>query len=349
MFPIPNFHQIHNVIVQEIRNRTGLSIPADSDASIRADGTASVVEGLYQHQNYIQRQLFAQTADEPYLYIHAEEFGVPRAPSGRASGSVEAISNVELTLAVGQKITDGKGYFYTVTTAVLVRANQATVVAIEADEQGASWNFDGTEMLWVSPPAGLKGTARVVSIGGGTDVEDLEVWRERILTRKRLGFSRDRAADLEVDMLEVPGVKHVYVYPKRRGLGSLDVAITAIGNPPTLPSEQLIAAAQVVLDRTAGFWADCRAYKPDIQLVDVIAVISGSNVALEEVRQMIRDYFSELGPADSYQEAVLNARIMNVLNVSDVTLNPSINIIPNVTWMHTPWLRLGNLDVSVST
>ena len=72
MFPILNFYQVHQIIVQEIRNRKGLSITADSDASIRADGTASVVEGLYQHQNYIQRQLFAQTADEAYLYIHAE-------------------------------------------------------------------------------------------------------------------------------------------------------------------------------------------------------------------------------------------------------------------------------------
>lgn len=349
MFSIPNFHQLQQTIVQEIRNRTGLSIPNESDASIRANGTASVVEGLYQHQNYIQRQIFAQTADEPYLYIHAEEVDTPRSPSGRASGSVEAFSNIEVTLEDGHKITDGKGHFYSVTTAVLIPPNQETIVTVEADQEGASWNFNGKDMIWVSPPAGLRGTARVITMSGGSDVEELETWRARIIAAKQQGQSRDRAGDIERDIKEVPGVKHVYVYPKRRGLGSMDVAITAVGNPPTLPSEQLIAAAQIVLDRTAGFWADCRAYKPDIQLVDVIAVISGSNVDLEEVRQMIRNYFSELGPADSYQEAVLNARIMNVLNVSDVTLNPSINIIPNVTWMHTPWLRLGNLDVSVST
>lgn len=345
MFPILNFYQVHQIIVQEIRNRKGLSITADSDASIRADGTASVVEGLYQHQNYIQRQLFAQTADEAYLYIHAEEVDVPRAPSGRASGSVKAISNVEVTLSENQKITDGKGHFYTVTHSVLLGANQETVVSVEADQMGAAWNFSGDQMVWVSPPAGLRGTADVVSIGGGTDVEDVELWRERILTRKRLGSHRDRPLDLETDLKEVSGVKHVYVYPKRRGLGSMDVAITAAGNPPALPSPALISAAQLVLDATAGFWADCRVYKPDVELINVTATVTGNNIDLEEVRQVVRDYFAELGPADAYQEAVLNVRIMNILNVSDVTLNPAINIIPSVTWMHTPWLRLGNLDV----
>lgn len=345
MFPIPNYHQIHQVIVQEIRNSTGLSVTRDSDASIRADGTAAVVEGLYQHQNYIQRQLFAHTADEPYLYIHAEEVDVMRAPSGRASGTVEAISNTELSLDIGQKITDGKGHFYHVTTAILVPANQSIEVSVEADQMGASWNFNGAEMWWVSPPAGLKGTARVIAIGGGTDEEDLEVWRERILTRKRLGTHRDRASDLETDLKEVPGVKHVYIYPKRRGLGSMDVTITATGNPPTLPSFELMAAAQAVLDRTAGFWADCRVYSPTIQNVNVSAIVTGSGVDLEVVRQVIRDYFADLGPAQQYQEAVLNARIMNVANVSDVTLSPSENIVPDVTWMHTYWLRLNNLDV----
>lgn len=345
MFPILNFYQVHQIIVQEIRNRKGLSITADSDASIRADGTASVVEGLYQHQNYIQRQLFAQTADEAYLYIHAEEVDVPRAPSGRASGSVKAISNVEVTLSENQKITDGKGHFYTVTHAVLLGANQETVVSVEADQMGAAWNFSGEQMVWVSPPAGLRGTADVVSIGGGTDVEDVELWRERILTRKRLGSHRDRPLDIETDLKEVPGVKHVYVYPKRRGLGSMDVAITAAGNPPALPSPALISAAQLVLDTTAGFWADCRIYSPTLQLVDVTATVTGAGVDLEEVRSIIREYFAELGSAQTYQESVLNARIMNVLGVSDVVLTPSSNVIPVVNWMHTYWLRLGNLDV----
>lgn len=78
----------------------------------------------------------------------------------------------------------------------------------------------------------------------------------RMLEAKQLGQARDREADLERAMKSIAGVGKVYIYKKRRGLGSMDVAITAVGNPPTLPTQALIVAAQVVLDDEAGFWAD---------------------------------------------------------------------------------------------
>ncbi len=51
-YSIQTFTQLYNLIVQEIRNSTGLTITSDSDAGIRATGTASIVEGLYHHQAY---------------------------------------------------------------------------------------------------------------------------------------------------------------------------------------------------------------------------------------------------------------------------------------------------------
>ena len=347
MYPIPTFSKLHQVIVQEIRNQTGLTISPDSDASIRADGTAAVVEGLYRHQAYIQRQLFIQTADEPYLYIHAEELRIPRLDGTRAAGTVKAKSNSELTIEAGTKLTDGKGHFWSVIPTTIVKPNITTEISMSADQVGASWNFTGTALFWVSPAAGLSGTAEVVSIAGGSDQEELEAWRARLLERKQLGLSRDRSADLKAFMKDIAGVQDVYIYPKRRGLGSLDVAITAVGSPPILPSSELLETAQTVLDEYAGFWADCRVYAPTEQLVPVIAVISsGIGVDLNTVSDVIRNYFAEIGPTEIYQAAVLTARILAVAHVTDVQLSPSVNIVPEVNWMQTKWLRLGTLTVS---
>lgn len=345
-YPVKTFAQITNLIAQEIRNETGLNVPFDSDAAIRADGTASVVEGLYHHQAYIQKQLFISTADEPFLYIHADELGRPRLGGTQASGTVLATSNIALTITAGTKLTDGKSHYWSVVSDAEVLANTATSIDVVADRVGASWNFTGT-LLWVSPPAGLSGTATDVSIGGGTDEEELEDWRARLLEAKQLGLSRDRAEDLEAIIKTVANVKHVYVYPKRRGLGSLDVAITAVGNPPTLPSEALITLAQLVLDTYAGFWADCVVYSPTEQLVPVAAIISGS-ADLDSVRQVIRNYFAELEPVQSYQAAILTSRIVAIAGVTDVTLSPSSNIVPTVDPFYTKWLRLGTLTVSVA-
>lgn len=344
-FSIPNFMQQHNTIVQEIRNLTGLTVYFESDAAIRAAGEASVVDGLYSHQVYILRQLFIQTADEPYLYIHAEELGLPRLGGTYASGTVQAIANVEITIEAGTKITNGKGFYWSVTTSVTLKANISSVINVIADQVGASWNTNAESLLWVSPMAGLKGTVEVLSIGGGSDEEELEAWRARLLERKQLGASRDRKEDVNSALKEVSGIKHIYVYAKRRGLGSLDVAITAVGNPPTLPSKTLIDAAQEKLDEVAGFWADCRVYAPDEKLVDLSAVVSGGGVDLTEVEKTIRGYFTELEPAQTFQPAVIVSRIMALTNVTDVSLSIESNVVPIVNWMRTEWIRAGSITV----
>lgn len=348
MYPIPKFNQLHLAIVQEIRNKTGLSISSDSDAAIRADGEASIVEGLYHHQLYIKRQLFVRTADEPYLYIHAEELQVPRSGGTRASGSIKSISNIDLTIEAGSKITDGKGHYWSVVISTNLNANVETVISVSADQVGASWNFTGSTLLWVSPIAGLSGTAEVVSIAGGSDQEELEAWRARMLESKQLGQARDRESDLERAMKGVAGVGKIYVYKKRRGLGSMDVAITAVGSPPTLPAQAVIDTAQLVLDEESGFWADCRVYSPTQQLLDLSAVVKGTSVNYTDVETTIRTYIAELAPVEEYQANVLVSRIMALANVEDVTLTPNANIQPEVNWMHTYWLRAGTVAVSAA-
>lgn len=349
MYPIPAYSKLHLVIVQEIRNRTGLTVTSDSDASNRADGEASIVEGLYHHQAYIQRQLFVQTADEPYLYIHAEELKVPRLGGTRSAGTVKAKSNAEITIEAGTKLTDGKGHFWSVVSTIIIKPNITTEISVTADQVGASWNFNGASLIWVSPIAGLSGTAEVVSIAGGSDEEELETWRARMLESKQLGQARDRESDLKRVMKSVAGVGKTYVYKKRRGLGSMDVAITAVGSPPTLPAQALIDAAQLVLDEDAGFWADCRVYSPTQQLIDLSAAVKGTGVNYTDVESTIRNYMAELAPVEEYQANVLVSRIMALANVEDVTLTPNANIQPIVNWMHTYWLRAGTVAVSAAT
>lgn len=343
-FKIPTYAQIRNTIVQEIQSQTGITIYDDGDAAIRADGTASVVDGLYSHQTYIQKQLFIATADEPFLYIHATELGLPRLGGTYASGTILANSNAKLTIAAGSKITDGKSHYWLVISDSIIEANTPTLIDVIAEQKGTSWNASGL-LYWLNPKAGLNGAITDTSIGGGSDQEELETWRARLLERKQLGISRDRKADLIGDLKNIAGVEDVYVYAKRRGLGSLDVAITAVGNPPTLPSNTLIAEAQAVLDTYTGFWADSRVYSPTEQLVPVSAKITG-HADLNTVQQVIKDYFAEIPPVAPYQVAILSSRILSIAGVSDVTISPSANIIPTVDPFNTFWLRLGTLTVS---
>lgn len=342
-YPIKTFQQIRDMILQEVKNSIGITAPADSDAAIRADGEASVVEGLYHHQTYIQKQLFVETADEPFLYIHAEALGVPRLGGSKASGQVTASSNVALTIEAGSKLTDGKGHFWLVMMTTELSANIPKIIDVIAEQVGSAWNFSGS-LLWVSPSAGLSGIAEEVSINGGVDGEELEAWRSRMLERKRSGYFRDRSSDFETALKNFSYVKDTYIYKKRRGLGSVDIAFTVKGNPPMLPTTTQIAEVQATLDAISDHYFDSVAYMPDKEFIDISAVVSGA-IDLNTVKTTIEDYMSELKPVEDYSYSQLFARIFSLTGVSDLVLTPNHNIAPRLDVFHTGWLRLGSLKV----
>ncbi|MFW2176671.1 MULTISPECIES: baseplate J/gp47 family protein [unclassified Moraxella] len=347
MYPIPSFNQIRATILNEYLNQTGLAIPDDSDASIRADGTSAVVEGLYAHQSYIVRQLFVQTADEPYLYIHADQIGLPRLGGSIATGQIQAIATITgITIPVGSRLTDGKGYYWYTTNQAITTAGKAVTLQIQADKAGGSYNRDGS-LLWVTGIAGVMPTVTIDTLSGGSDGEDLERWRNRLWEKKKLGKTLSRYEDLRQAVLGVAGVANAFIYPRRRGVGSVDVAITATGaNGATLPSDSLLTQAQYALQNAAAFFEDVRAFKPTVIKLDVTAKVVGVNINNGEIYNIIERYLTGLAPAESYRESVLSALILGVTGVTDVVLTPNQNLDPTVSMEQVGWIRAGLIQVT---
>ncbi|TDH97619.1 hypothetical protein DWA16_20385, partial [Acinetobacter baumannii] len=94
---------------------------------------------------------------------------------------------------------------------------------------------------------GVAAQVEVIEISAGGDAEDVEAWRQRMMDKEALGLIRDREADLRRIVKDVPGVADVFIFPKLRGLGSLDVSITAAVNPPNSPSSAILALVQTAL------------------------------------------------------------------------------------------------------
>lgn len=346
-YPVKTFDQLRADIIQEIQNLTGLTLDDEDDAAIRADGEAAVVEGLYHHQSYIQKQLFVATADEPFLYIHAKRLECPRNGGSKASGRVRATSNIAVTIPAGTKVTDGKGHYWLTLYKETLIANKPKEIQVIAEFEGVSWNFDGEQLLWVSPLPGVAAQVDVIEISAGFDVEDVEAWRQRMMDKEALGLIRDREADLRRIVKDVPGVADVFIFPKRRGLGSLDVAITAAGNPPNSPSSALLALVQTALEEYSGFWGDVRAYAPTKEYLNITAVFTGS-VSETEVEKVIRDYVGLLKPGETYVASTLVSRIKDLQGLTDIQLSPAVNQTPTLSVFTTGWLRIGTLTVKLN-
>lgn len=348
MYQTPKYSDIKATIMQEYVNQTGILPQRDSDADVRASGTAAVAEGLYSHQEHTLKQLFVQTADEPYLYIHSEELGLPRLGGSTATGQVWASGTADgVILPIGSKLTDGFGHYWQTTANVTLSAKKEVSVPVQAGNNGAAFNATGT-LRWVSPVTGLQSIAQVDVISGGSDGESLERWRGRLWNKKKLGKSLSRSEDLRQAVLGVAGVANAYVYPLRRGAGSVDVAITAQGvNGATLPSDSLLAQSEQVLKDTAAFWEDVRTFKPTIVALDVTAKVTGVNINTGEISAIINDYLNAMIPAESYKAAMLYSLIMAVPGMIDVQLTPNVNVNPTVSMEQVGWIRPANVTVTL--
>ena len=68
----PSYADIRDTLLRDIKNQLpDADISIDSDYYVRASSVASCAEGIYQHQNWIVRQIFPDTADG---YLNTQQY-----------------------------------------------------------------------------------------------------------------------------------------------------------------------------------------------------------------------------------------------------------------------------------
>ncbi len=69
-YVIPKLSKIRDDLLRDIKNLLPQAdIGVDSDYYVRASSVASCVEGLYQHQSWIVKQIFPDTADTEFFRV----------------------------------------------------------------------------------------------------------------------------------------------------------------------------------------------------------------------------------------------------------------------------------------
>ncbi|WP_074013096.1 baseplate J/gp47 family protein [Candidatus Sodalis sp. SoCistrobi] len=148
--------------------------------------------------------------------------------------------------------------------------------------------------------------------------------------------------------VSLPGVTEAYVYPLRRGYGTVDVVIVTHND---LPAPETIKAVQSYIDEMRPVTAkDCLVLAPEVVKAGITARVSLSNLTLEAARQQITtalsDYFNRLAPGEVAVRTQLGALISEVVGVVDYQLlAPSANVVPVVNKQTVQWIRAGTITV----
>lgn len=351
MFIVPTLEEIRASILRDYQTYyPNADTSEDSDAYARASSLAACAEGIYAHQKWLIKQFFPDTADTEFLEKHAGLRGLRRRNATYAAGKGATISgNPDAVISVGLQIKTEDGRFYETTESAVISASGSAVVAVRSLATGAAQNIKtATKGSFMAAPVGVSTDVVLSDVVGATNAESDSSLLERLLNKIRRPAAGGNKYDYKDWALEVDGVEQAYVYPLRRGLGTVDIAITADNG---VPSDDTVRRAQEYIDQERPVTAkESKVVKPDVTKVNFNIQVKISGVALNDIKTAInnalRDYFNGLIPGDDLIVSQCEAVVNNLIGVVDrrfiaPTANQKADIVNKIEWF-----RLGEVTVT---
>ena len=351
MFIVPTLEEIRASILRDYQTYyPNADTSEDSDAYARASSLAACAEGIYAHQKWLIKQFFPDTADTEFLEKHAGLRGLRRRNATYAAGKGATISgNPDAVIAVGLQIKTEDGHFYETTESAVISSGGTAVVAVRSLATGAVQNIKtATKGSFMAAPVGVSTDVVLNDVVGATNAESDSSLLERLLNKIRRPAAGGNKYDYKDWALEVDGVEQAYVYPLRRGLGTVDIAIMADNG---VPSDDTVRRAQEYIDQERPVTAkESKVVKPDVTKVNFNIQVKISGVALNDIKTAInnalRDYFNGLIPGDDLIVSQCEAVVNNLIGVVDrrfiaPTANQKADVVNKIEWF-----RLGEVTVT---
>jgi uncharacterized phage protein gp47/JayE len=350
-FPVPAFENVRDGILRDILNQNDKAVTgADSDYRVRANATAAAVEGLYQHQAWIARQIFPDASDEDILERHAARKGITRKAANAATGTITFTGLEGAIVGVGTECRALDEQVYAVTEEGVIPSGGTITLQAQASAAGLAGNQGaGATLSLTAAPSGVDSAATIAAMSGGTGTESSDSLLSRLLSRLRQPPAGGNQADYERWALDVPGITQAWCYPTRRGTRTVDVAVLSNGEPP---SAELLAIVQAAIDDQRPVGGDFLALCPQQVPVDVTAsLVLNNTVTLEEVtvqaQALEAAYFATLAPGDTAYRSRIFSLLSDIDGVIDVTLtSPAANTITIVDATRVEIPALGALTLS---
>lgn len=235
--------EIYQEMLARFARETGAEASGSGDLAVRLYAVAAQIQSLYLQAEWTARQCFPQTADGTYLDYHAQMRGLERRSAVAAEGtlrfSVDTAGESDLAIPAGTVcLTAGLVRFETTQAAMLTAGQTYVDVPAQAVEPGAAGNVSAGTVLTMSvAPMGIARCSNPMPFAGGTDDEDDESLRARVLgSYKRLPNGAN-AAYYKQEALSFDQVAAVQVLACSRGTGTVDLVVAT---EQGIPSQALL-------------------------------------------------------------------------------------------------------------
>lgn len=352
-FKPPSYEGIRDSILRDIRSLLpDADIGTDSDNFIRSAAVSAAIEGLYQYQAWLYRQIFPDTADEAELLHHAGNRNI------RQRSAVAATGLVLISGAVGLALNAGTAFKHVASGAVLISTATVKIdksdgiqVPVIAQSSGSSMNGLTGQVMLTSPPLGIDAMGAIVAtLTGGADTESPASVLARLLDLMRNPPAGGAEYDYKRWALEVDGVGSATILPKRQGPNTVDVVITGQNGAP---SHQVVAACAEHIENVRPVTSEVFVYAPLVRTLDATAKVElVDGYALADVQLAAQAAYNEelgaLPPNTDFKRNRIGTILGNLAGVADYELlTPNSNVSSTEIDGAIGWIRPGTITLQV--
>ena len=304
-------------------------VPSDNcDAMVRLYALSAQVQSLLAQADWVLDQSFPQTAQGEYLDYHAQTRGITRAAATKASGVLQfsapsAVSS-DCAIEAGTIVMTAGGVKFETTERAVIEAGESSVTAsAQAVETSASGNAAAGQIRFLSAlPAGVTGCTNPEAFTGGSDAEDDESLRERIMESYKRLPNGANAAFYEREAMNFPTVAAAKAVGRARGIGTVDVYVATHSGAP---SDELLDEIAEALERKREIAVDVEVLAPTETAVNVTAEVSVADgydfeEVCEEVERALGAYFTGERLGEDILCAKLGAILYSVEGVTNCHL-----------------------------
>lgn len=305
--------EIYQSLLNAYARRTGTALAEDCDLAVRLYAAAAQLQALDIQAWWVLDQCFPQTAQGVYLDGHAQMRGITRRAATKAVGtlrfSVVTPSAVELSISAGTAcMTAGEVRFQTTADAVLPAGELSVDVPAEAVDSGEEGNVPaGSVAILTACPVGITGCTNPAAFSGGSDSENDESLRSRVLESYLRLPNGANAAWYEQSAMSHEGVAAAQAVGRARGVGTVDVYIATEAG---LPDAELLEEVRSDLQEKREIAVDVEALSPEAESVDVTVEIAvAENSSFEAVKPLAEQAVTGLFTGQLLGKPVLLAEL----------------------------------------
>lgn len=283
--------EIYESLLAAFAERAGFTPEEGCDLAVRLWAAAAQLQALDIQADWVLDQSFPQTAQGVYLDYQGELRGLTRLPAAKAAGtlrfSVETAPMSDLTIPAGTVcMTEDEVRFQTTAAAVLAAGTLSADAPAEALEGGANGNAAaGAIRLLTACPLAITGCTNPAAFSGGSDAEDDETLRQRIMESYQRLPNGANAAWYEQTAMNYGGVAAARAVGRARGTGTVDVYVAT---EQGVPGAELLAGLEAELQEKREIAVDVEVKAPTVQSVNVtVAVAPEAGAAFEAVKTRV--------------------------------------------------------------